>query len=97
MYDWTQYSQLKIYPQKWNVLTLSSKKKNIGSTYYNIGERRISAVTTIDDLGISFNGHVSFERLINEKVNEASSRLVWYEYRLYILIKKFFDHYLYKL
>lgn len=35
--------------------------------------RRISTVTTIDDLGITFNKHLSFERHINKKGNNKNS------------------------
>ena len=56
IYDWMQYSLLKFHPQECNVLRLSKKKKkSIDSTCYNIGDRRISAVRTIVDLGITFN------------------------------------------
>lgn len=36
--------------------------------------RRISTVTTIDDLGITFNKHLSFERYINKKGNNKNSQ-----------------------
>ena len=73
MYDWMQYSLLKVHSQKCNVLRLSSKKKSMINAYYSIGDRRISEATTIDDLGMNFNKHLSFQRHINEKVNKKNS------------------------
>lgn len=79
MYDWTKYLQLKLYPQKCNVLRLSSTKKSIGSAYYSIGDRRISTATTISDQGITFIKHVSFESIhINEMINKAIFWLLLY-------------------
>lgn len=54
----TQYSLLKFYSQKCYVLTLLSNKKSIGSACRSIGNGRISAVTTIEDLQIAFNEHI---------------------------------------
>ena len=62
MYDWKQWSLLKFHPLKCNVLRLSSNKKSLGSAYYSIVDRRMSAVTKIDDLGITFKEHLSFEK-----------------------------------
>ena len=45
----------------------------MNSTYYIISERRISAVTMIDDLGIYFNKYLSFEKHINVNINKANS------------------------
>ena len=63
MCNWTQYS-LKFLPQNCNVFTLSSRR--IGSTYFSIGDRRISAVTTTDALGSSVNEHLFLEKQISE-------------------------------
>ena len=51
---------------------LSSKRESIASASYSIGDRRISAVTTVDDLGITFNKQLLFERLISKKVNKIN-------------------------
>lgn len=44
----------------------------MASASYSIGDRRISAVTTVDDLGITFNKQLLFERLISKMVNKTN-------------------------
>ena len=53
----------------------------------SIGDRRISVAATINDLGITFNQHLSFERHIKKKVNEASS-LASITRRLFVYLDK---------
>ena len=73
IYDWTQYSLLKFHPQKCYSMRLTLKKRSIDSAHYSIDDRRISGVSTTEDLGITFNDHLSFEEHINKKVNKANS------------------------
>jgi len=72
IHDWTQYSLLKFHPQKCKAMRIASArtKKEIN---YSISERQISQASSIDDLGIKFNNHLSFEEHINNKVNKANS------------------------
>ena len=59
----------------------------MSSIYCSIGDRRISVAATINDLGITFNQHLSFERHIKKKVNEASS-LASITRRLFVCLDK---------
>ena len=70
--DWTKYSLLKFNAQKCKVMRLSSNKKDVGKPCYNIGDRKISLCDNIEDLGVKFDNHLSFETHINEKVNKAN-------------------------
>lgn len=78
---------LKIHPQKCNVLRLSLKKTSMSSICCSIGDRRISVAAIINDLGITFNQHLPFERHIKKKVNEASS-LASITRRLFVYLDK---------
>ena len=63
--DWTKYSLLKFNAQKCKVMRLSSNKKDVGKPCYNIGDRKISLCDNIEDLGVKFGKHLSFDTHIN--------------------------------
>ena len=65
----------------------SKKKKGKGRDYECIGDRRISAVATIDNLVITFKKHLLFERNIDEKVNKTNF-LTGSIQRLFVYLKK---------
>jgi len=73
MNDWTQYSLLKFHPQKCKAMRITSARKQPSKICYSISDRMITQVSSIDDLGITFNHHLTFEQHINNKVNKANS------------------------
>lgn len=73
IYDWTQYSLLKLHPKKCKAMRITSGTKKVLNTHYSIADRQIDHVSKIDDLGITLNDRLSFEEHINKKVNKANS------------------------
>ena len=75
LYDWTQYSLLKFHPTKCVVMRLMSSKCKVlrPRGIYDMDERKLNEVSEEKDLGITFNGELTFEKHINEKVNKANA------------------------
>ena len=74
LYDWSQYSLLKFYPKKCKVMQIRSTKGKTTVNNYNLSDSKITQVSSIKDLGVTFFEDLSFEEHINEKVNKANTQ-----------------------
>ena len=69
LYDWTQYSFLKLHPGKCVVMRIKPKRKTMSvNSFYDIDQTRLKIVKTEKDLGIVFDDELSFREHINCKV-----------------------------
>jgi len=73
MQDWTQYALLKFHPKKCKAMHITSTQRKTRNPHYSIGDTQITHVSSIEDLGITFNDRLSFEEHIHKKVNKANA------------------------
>ena len=74
LYDWTQYSLLKLHPGKCVVMRIKPKRKTMSvNSFYDIDQTRLKSVKAEKDLGIVFDDELSFREHINCKVKKANS------------------------
>ena len=74
IYDWTQYSLLKLHPGKCVSMRIAPKKKKVdGKCHYNMDANQLKTVNIEKDLGIFVDDKLSFETHINTKVKKANA------------------------
>ena len=72
LYDWTQYSLLKLHPGKCVVMRIKPKRKTMSvNSFYDIDQTRLKIVKAEKDLGIVFDDELSFSEHINCKVKKG--------------------------
>ena len=72
LYDWTQYSLLKLHPGKCVVMRIKPKRKTMSvNSFYDIDQTRLKIVKAEKDLGIVFDDELSFREHINCKVKKG--------------------------
>jgi len=78
IHSWSSYWQLKLSPTKCTVLHVNSQRKTkeylTVDAVYNICGSTLPVVSTVIDLGVSYDNHYSFRPHINSIVSKASLR-----------------------
>ena len=70
---WSERALQKFHPDKCEVMRIESRPSNLEKCEYNLNGEPLKNVTTVKDLGITFENDLSFEIHINQKVNKANS------------------------
>ena len=74
LYNWTQYSLLRLHPEKCVVMRYTMNAKNTEiKPFYDMDETKLKNVIGEKDLGIYFESNLSFAEHIASKVKKATS------------------------
>ena len=85
IYDWTQYSLLRLHPGKCVSMRIASKnKREIGKCNYNMDSYQLETVAIEKDLGVIVDNNLSFQTHIEMKVKNAN--------KLVGLLRRSFTH-----